>query len=213
MSQEALEKTSGILPEAWYDLIARLVPGAFASILTFKNLAIPKGLLEGLLLGLIVFYITGFFLEVCAELVTITRRFLLRKTKSQAEAQSPPTIVDSIEFWNIRNKLRPSQWQAVSKMSAESDMFRSLSAYFFLQILLFLLHSLYVANPGLFVLFKAAYYFPRVRILPLEVSILMVATCLWYMAKLYEGAQNRLKSYVEINASRSKIINSGSESL
>jgi hypothetical protein len=190
MSQEALEKTSGILPEAWYDLIARLVPGAFASILTFKNITIPKGLLEGLLVGLIVFYITGFFLEVFAELVTSLRRILLGKS------------VNGIEFWVARNKLRPSQWQAVSKMSAESNMFRSLSAYFFLQILLFLLHSLYVANPGLFGLFKAASYFPRFRILPLEVSILMGATCLWYMAKLYEGAQDRLKSYEHINSSR-----------
>jgi hypothetical protein len=35
MSEEALEKTSSVLPEAWYDLIARIVPGALAVFITY----------------------------------------------------------------------------------------------------------------------------------------------------------------------------------
>ena len=211
MSQEALEKTSGILPEAWYDLIVRLVPGAFASIITIKSLTVPKGLLEGLLVGLIIFYITGFFLEVFAELVI--GQFWQKKARRQANSQNMTTMVDSIEFWNVRNRLRPSQWQAVSKMSAESDMFRSLAAYFILQLMLFTLNWVYVSNPGMLGLLKATYYLSRVNILPIEVSIFMGACCLWYMKKLYKSAQNRLDSYIKINAGRLKNVNGGSKSL
>jgi len=213
MTQEALEKTSGILPEAWYDLIARLVPGAFTVITTIPSLTIPKGLLEGLLVGLIFFYITGFFLEVFAELVigmlwpkiaeSVRLLFCPKKASRQGIFQAIATVNDSLEFWNDRNRLRPSQWQAVSKMSAESDMFRSLAAYFILQIILFVLMTLYNYNPAMFSGLEATRYFSRVRILPIEVSILMGASCLWYMTKQYKGAQNRLKSYIEINSRNS----------
>jgi hypothetical protein len=197
MSQEAIEKTSGILPEAWYDLIARLVPGAFASIVTLKSLTVPKGLLEGLLLGLIVFYIVGFFLEVFAEM--IIGRFWPRKNTQRNQYSNKTPIVDSIEFWNIRHKLRPSQWQAVSKMSAESDMFKSFAVYFILQTMLFVFQILYTSNPGVLGHIKATHYLSMVRILPLEISLIMGAICIWYMRKLYKGAQNRLDSYIEIN--------------
>jgi len=98
-------------------------------------------------------------------------------------------------------------------MSAESDMFRSLAAYFILQLMLFTLNWVYVSNPGMFGLLKATCYFSLVNILPVEVSIFMGACCLWYMKKLYIGAQNRLNSYIEINAGRLKNVNGGSESL
>jgi hypothetical protein len=191
MSQEALEKTSGILPEAWYDLIARLVPGAFASIVTIKNLAVPKGLLEGLLLGIIIFYIVGFFLEVFAGIVISCPHKILAKLFCKDDAP----ITDSKEFWNVRHNLRPHQWQAVSKMTAESDMFRSFAAYFILQ-------SIFFIFPGLFGIFKTTLYLSHVRILPIEISILMLVACIWYMTKLYKGTQNRLNSYTEINKSR-----------
>ncbi len=48
MTQEALEKTYGIFPEAWYDLIARIAPGAFASVVTWRRFQRPSGILEGI---------------------------------------------------------------------------------------------------------------------------------------------------------------------
>lgn len=55
MSEEALEKTSGVLPEAWYDLIGRVVPGAVAVFTTVEKLPTSSNQLGGLVIGLVVF--------------------------------------------------------------------------------------------------------------------------------------------------------------
>jgi hypothetical protein len=125
MTEEALDKASGILPEAWYDLIARIVPGALVTFLALERIPSGSNQLGGLILALAVFYIAGIFLDVFSECTIGHLRHVFGLDTSGSEA----------ETWRQRGKLRPSQWQVVSKMFAEADMFKAIAAYCLIQLL------------------------------------------------------------------------------
>jgi len=255
MTQEALEKTYGIFPEAWYDLIARIVPGAFASVVTWRRFQSPSGILEGIV-GLILFYLIGFFLEVfaggiisifCPQMLQENPRPLAGKptqeslfsepSRPQIESQneykavpmnktqqSKPNFVnrilafknkctstnchrqgakrtyEDIEFWNKRNNLRPSQWQAISKMSAECDLFKSLAGFFIIQIILFVLRCF--RSPKLVASFESMLHLSSLTILPWQISAVMAVTCLCYTRKLHKSTLLRLESYILLNEKR-----------
>lgn len=259
MTQEALEKTYSIFPEAWYDLIARIAPGAFASVVTWRRFQRPSGFLEGIV-GLILFYLIGFFLEVFAEgiiqifwpqflqehprplagkltedhrsieppqLTDRVQTFISRQgdklksflTKPGASLRSfikrqetkfrsfiknerAKRIYEDVEFWNIRNNLRPSQWQAISKMSAESDLFKSLAGFFMIQIILFGFSAFSDRVPGLKDVFGSMRHLSSLRILPWEISVVMAVTCLRYTKKLHKSTLLRLESYEVLNKKR-----------
>jgi hypothetical protein len=237
MTQEALEKTYGIFPEAWYDLIARIAPGAFSSVVTWRRFQRPSGILEGIV-GLILFYLIGFFLEVFAEgiiqsfwpqLLQEDARPLAGKPTQDHRSNEPSRLADRIrtsiknqgpklrsfiknqgakriyedvEFWNIRNNLRPSQWQAISKMSAESDLFKSLAGFFMIQIIFFGLSAFSHWFPGFKDVFGSMRHLSSLRILPWEISVVMAVTCVRYTKKLHKSTLLRLESYIVLNKKR-----------
>ena len=260
MTQEALEKTYSIFPEAWYDLIARIAPGAFASVVTWRRFQRPSGILDGIV-GLILFYLIGFFLEVFAE--GIIQRFwpqllqedsrplagkptqdnlsnepsqlqigsqsehkavLMEKTQqskcfdtdrilSFTKNQGAKRMYEDVEFWNIRNNLRPSQWQAISKMSAESDLFKSLAGFFMIQIILFGLSTISDWYPVLKNVFGSMRHLSSLNILPLEISVVMAVTCLQYTKKLHKSTLLRLESYIVLNEKRLQSLKSDKQTM
>ena len=254
-TQEALEKTYAIFPEAWYDLIARITPGAFASVVTWKRFQSPSGILEGIV-GLILFYLISFFLEVFAEgiisifwpqmlqenprplagkptqeslsnepsrpqiesqrehkavamnkskqskhgFVNRIQAFTNKGTSKDCHRQGAKRTYEDIEFWNRRHKLRPSQWQAISKMSAECDLFKSLVGFFIIQIILFVLSCF--SSHQLVASFQSMQHLSSLTIWPWEISALMAATCLCYTRKLHKSTLLRLESYIVLNEER-----------
>ena len=67
MSNSAIEKFSALVPEVWFDLIARVVPGAvivLAASSTGSGLELPFG---GLAVGLVGVYVVGYTFDVVSR--------------------------------------------------------------------------------------------------------------------------------------------------
>jgi hypothetical protein len=47
-------------------------------------------------------------------------------------------IQQTLGIWRKRAKLRPLQWQVISKLFAEADMFKAIAAYSLIQLLCYL---------------------------------------------------------------------------
>jgi len=188
MSEEALEKTSSVLPEAWYDLIARIVPGALAVFITFKKPPTSSSQLGGLVIGLVIFYVVGTFLNIFSEW-TIAR---LRRC-----FELPDTSGLSPGFWRDRGRLSPSQWQVVSKMYAEADLFKALAAYFGIQIILgfgqLVCSGLSYPDPLKHLLDPKD--LSDLRIMPILLSIVLCPFCIAAWRRFSKVAESRRQAY------------------
>ena len=190
MSEEALEKTSSVLPEAWYDLIARIVPGALAVFITFKKLPSSSNQLGGLVIGLVIFYVVGIFLDIFSEW-TIARL--------RGPFGLPDTSGLSPDFWRERGRLSPSQWQVVSKMNAEADLFKAFSAYFGMQVVLGFVQ--FVCRESQLSCRKALKPFldpadlSNLRIMPILLSIVLCFFCILAWRRFSKAAESRRQGY------------------
>lgn len=188
MSEEALEKASSILPEAWYDLIARIVPGALVTVLTIEKLPSSSNQLGGLILALVVFYVVGIFLDVFSEwtIGRLRHRFGLKDTSGLDE-----------EIWRQRNKLRPSQWQVVSKLFAEADMFKAIAAYSLIQLFCETLKGLFslLGKWPLHIRIDGV-DLSNLRIPPLWLSIPLFGFCLRSWRRFSKQAESRQNAYL-----------------
>lgn len=189
MEEKAVEKASGILPEAWYDLIARVVPGAFVTLLSLEKLPGGSNHLGGLVLGIVVFYIVGIFLDVFSECTIGRLRGVCRLNDTSGL---------DIGIWRERDKLKPSQWQVISKMFAEADMFKAISAYSLIQIFCWIIKS-----PSSF-LGRCTLLQPAIqgidlgnlRILPLQLSVSLFGFCLYSWVRFSKAAEARQEAYM-----------------
>jgi len=194
MAEETIEKASGILPEAWYDLIARIVPGALVTLLSLEKLPSSSNQLGGLVLALVIFYIVGIFLDVFSECILgWSRPYLGLKNTSGLDTK----------IWRDRAKLRPHQWQVISKMFAEADMFKEIAAYSLFQFVCVLLKVLFKAfcSP----VDKCSFLFPVIQginlsnfqILPWQLSTVLFVFCLCSWVRFAKTAEKREEAYTE----------------
>jgi len=137
MSSDNVEKLSAIIPEAWFDLIDRVVPGTVIVLASFPTDLDSKlsGLsLGGFAAGLVVAYVVGFVFEVVSDLLV---------------GWWVPTIVGAIlaalgfmgcysnrKLWEKIDKQPSPRREIAGKMLAEGAMFKSLGFYELLQIFL-----------------------------------------------------------------------------
>jgi hypothetical protein len=190
MAEETIEKASGILPEAWYDLIARIVPGALVTLLSLEKLPSSSNQLGGLVLALVIFYIVGIFLDVFSECIFgWSRPFFRLKNTSGLDPK----------IWRRRAKLRPHQWQVISKMFAEADMFKAIAAYSLFQFVCVLLKAF--CSP----VDKYSFLFPVIQgidltnfqILPWQFSSFLFVFCLCSWVRFSKTAEKREEAYTE----------------
>ena len=67
MSHDNVEKLSGIIPEAWYDLISKVVPGTVIVLASFPGVLGSGSSFGGFAVGLVVAYVVGFVFEVISD--------------------------------------------------------------------------------------------------------------------------------------------------
>lgn len=196
MTEESVEKASGILPEAWYDLIARIVPGALVALLSLKHLPGGSSQLGGLIIALVLFYIVGIFLDVFSECTIgrLRRVFKLKNTSGLDE-----------EIWRDRDKLRPSQWQVVSKMFAEADMFKAVAAYSLIQVLCYLIKQLCspIGKCPRLTLAIQGLDLGNLRIMPWQLSLSLLIFCLISWVRFSRAAEVRETAYMVGNSLQS----------
>jgi hypothetical protein len=189
MAEETIEKASGILPEAWYDLIARIVPGALVTLLSLKNLPSGSSQLGGLVVALVIFYIVGIFLDVFSECTIgrLRRVFNLKDTSGLDK-----------DIWRKRDKLRPSQWQVVSKLFAEADMFKAVAAYSLIQFLCVLIKQLCspLGKCPLLSLGIQGLEFGNLQIIPWQLSLSLFIFCLFSWVRFSRTAEAREEAYM-----------------
>ena len=129
MSNSAIEKVSALVPEVWFDLIARVVPGAvivLAASSTGSGLELPFG---GLAVGLVGVYVVGYTFDVVSEGSFSWIFYLLSK-------HEPKCFYTYRQLWDKVELLKANQRTVIVKMSAEAVLARSLFFYFFLQLCL-----------------------------------------------------------------------------
>jgi hypothetical protein len=197
MAEEVLEKASGILPEAWYDLIARIVPGALVTFLTLEKLPSSSNQLGGLIMAIVVFYIIGMFLDVISEYtIGLLRRFeFLRVRVLRLKYISG---LDE-KTWRQRGMLRPSQWQVVSKLFAEADMFKAIAAYCLIQFLCI------VSKQACYYITKCPDWYRcmqgidlrNLRILPWQLSIPLFLFSIFAWRHFLVAAETRQRAYMQ----------------
>ena len=197
MAEEALEKASGILPEAWYDLIARIVPGALVTFLTLEKLPSSSNQLGGLIMAIVVFYIIGMFLDVISEYtIGLLRRFEFLRV--QVLRLKYISGLDE-KTWRQRGMLRPSQWQVVSKLFAEADMFKAIAAYCLIQFLCI------VSKRACYYINKCPDWYQcmqgidlrNLRILPWQLSIPLFLFSIFAWRHFLVAAETRQRAYMQ----------------
>ena len=192
MSEETLEKTSSVLPEAWYDLIARIVPGALAVFITFEKLPSSSNQLGGLVIGIVIFYVVGIFLDIFSEF-TIAR---LRR-----HYRLPDTSGLTADFWRELGRLSPAQWQVVSKMNAEANFFKALAAYFGIQYIFGYVQLIFRIGNQSYPEFLKPFLDPKelsnLRSMPILLSIVLFTFCVLAWRRFSRAAESRRKAYAE----------------
>ena len=200
MEKDNLEKASSFLPEAWYDLIVRLVPGAIISTATLTKASVVSSQfekLDGIVLGVFISYAVGFFIDSASDYIVPTvwswfRKVCVRKVCVGGNTGNAASRGTSKSFWEIRSRLKPHQWQVISKMTAEANMFKSFAGYSLLQVVLCLLGWL----PSSIIGRKSLEILLVLRTLPLGLSLLLSAICILFWRRQLESADSRLATYV-----------------
>ncbi len=137
MAEEALEKLAGLVPEIYYDLIARLIPGSFALVAIgshFREKLAPLAHLNEALLTLLALaatYALGFLLDIAAGIVlNQIANPLIRKSLSRfrnAESRK----LDDVEPWDtVREMANQSAAAVIGKMLAEESFLRNASVLY-----------------------------------------------------------------------------------
>ncbi len=147
------EKLSGINPEAWYDLISKVVPGTVIVWASFRTDLVSGSPLGGFAVGLVVVYVVGFVFEVTSDClfgwVLTLRGWVLTKLRVLTLRGWVLTTLESFmdwiycypyrKLWEEIDKQPPPLRERAGKTAAEGAMFKSLGVYELLQILLAIL--------------------------------------------------------------------------
>jgi|694.fasta_scaffold35081_2 hypothetical protein len=131
------------IPESWFDLIARMVPGSLILAITLRRYAMQDLNIASLVIGLIAAYAVGFFMEIALSVAlkglpenhyirgVCTQPFLPLRSPNHEEMDRSEKYID---LWAKMDKSSlVSARQATLKMLAELSMIRTFTFYFILQ--------------------------------------------------------------------------------
>ena len=129
-------KITDLVPYAWYDLIARIVPGSVGIFLFYRIRFQSAGPIQFLLVA-ILSYLVGLSLEKISALIHMIPR-IKKFFPPYIKKFFPPYIKKFFSFdkdsglslWDAAHKVPQAGSMRVRKMLAELQLFRSLSACF-----------------------------------------------------------------------------------
>jgi hypothetical protein len=120
-------KITDLVPYAWFDLIARMIPGSVAIFLFYRIRFQSAGPIEFLLVAILI-YLVGFSLEKISALIH----------KLPCIQKFFPTDEDlDLTLWDAANIVHQNGSIKVGKMLAELQLFKSLSACFLIYSLIY----------------------------------------------------------------------------
>jgi hypothetical protein len=169
MNGDIIEKISSIIPEVWFDLIGRVIPGVVIVISAAGVSGLSFG---GWAVGLVVAYVVGFIFDNVSNMFF---RMLFKKGW-------PGFFQD---YWDTFEKLSAPTQQVMVKMFAEATMLRSFTFYLLLQFFL-ALWMLLVGHWQQFELVSDLIPLElrngfRIHPLPLSLVFLVVTFACWIM--------------------------------
>ncbi len=187
MSSDNVEKLSAIIPEAWYDLIDRVVPGTVIVLASFPTDLVSRlsGLsLGGFAVGLVVVYVVGFVFDIVSAIL-FDWVFTNRKLREKID------------------KLPSPRREVAGKMTADGAMFRSLGFYLLLQCFLAISTWLY-GDPIPWAPLR------EIRVHPLPFSLVFAAIAFVCWARLLDIVTGRLKSWESTPSAKTKVTSAAS---
>ncbi|MCA9062333.1 MAG: hypothetical protein KDA96_04725 [Planctomycetaceae bacterium] len=128
MQGKTFRTLTSMLPEAWFDIIGRVVPGTVILILSVNGTWFSELGIGHLLIGLFVAYTVGFAFDICGfRTVGHLQKVLARCW--------PSIFIEDHQIWDdLVNRKRDSQALLI-KVLAERKMFQTLSFYSLLQLI------------------------------------------------------------------------------
>jgi hypothetical protein len=139
MSDLSVEKVSGFIPEVWFDLIGRVVPGTVIVLAAFQTDVFRdlKDLTLGnLAVGLVVVYVVGLVFDVVSD-------GLFGWIFSALAQRWEKAFYSNKDLWEKAESRPANQRNVIIKIVAEGTLLKSLFFYFFLQLFLRGLECLY----------------------------------------------------------------------
>jgi hypothetical protein len=119
MDDEVVEKLTGLVPEAWFDLIARVIPGAIILVVTTQNTTISNVTIGGFAIGVLLAYVIGMVFDLCSSV-------FFEWVFAACAKVAPNSFTSSVRIWEAIDTLPMNSRGLLVKMMAEGIMFRSL---------------------------------------------------------------------------------------
>ena len=129
MSDKALKDLSSIVPELYFDVIARLVPGLLILFTTVAGNRLSSSI-GGIAIALILAYVVGFFCDVFSDAVMGLCEYLFFKLFKKDKAISCQSISDQI------SRLENQKRNVMLKLFAEFVMLRTFLLFLLVQLFL-----------------------------------------------------------------------------
>ena len=180
MEQESVEKLSGLVPEVWFDLIARVIPGAIILFVSTQSTAISNVTIGGLAIGIVVVYLIGMVFDLCSSIC-------FEWVFAACAKLAPGLFVPGAKIWKAIDTLPRAAHGLLVKMMAEGIMFRSLFTFGLIQMSQYE----FAINITTF----EQYMQPlQIRVLPLQCSATLTVLSLCCWLKMGETASSRLRN-------------------
>jgi preprotein translocase subunit Sss1 len=129
MNDDSVEKVSGFIPEVWFDLSARVVPGAVIVLASSPTDFVWGKSFCRVALGLVIVYVVGFAVDVASEGIFGWVFWPLNKWW-------PNCFLRYRQLWDDIERLAADQRNVIVKMAAEAVLLRSLFFYCVVQLCL-----------------------------------------------------------------------------
>lgn len=143
MDEEKIGKVSGLVPEIWHDLIARIIPGLVIIYTTYRpdHESVITLTISGFVFSIIAAYLVGLTMDLMTG--GVTERFVA-KSKNQVISSL------SVKDYNEVDKLPSPSREIIVKMFAEVVLCRSLFFFSFFQFVYYagflIFEMVFVAN-------------------------------------------------------------------
>jgi len=123
MDEKSLRKLDETIPEIYFDIIARIIPGALTILIYFGDRVLQDSNFLRIIASLLFSYLIGIILDIVSDIVL--NRIIFRPFFILLKIIRIELLSDSILWIKIRN-LRADQILVFNKMMAEKAMLRSI---------------------------------------------------------------------------------------
>ena len=180
MDDESVYKLTGLVPEAWFDLIARVVPGAIILVASTQNTAVSNVTIGGFAIGVLIAYAIGMVFDLCSSVC-------FEWVFGACAKCCPNSFTDGAKMWQAIDTHSGNSHGLLVKIMAEGIMFRSLFAFAVLHL------SLAIATMKIPALAAVVQQIP-IQVLSPSVSVVLAVVSLCCWLKMGAIASSRLRN-------------------